>query len=127
VLVVQRTCNAENPVDLDNLPAVYEAAVLRMLSPELPLEIVVDRVDDEEYWQRRCDLTWDLSKVVKNDEDACCIVITCIPLHNTHRLSVRPPVRLSVCLSIYPVPAHSSRTKALESNISVKVALDRCK
>ena len=57
-------CNAENPIDLDELPAVYKAAVLRMLSPELPLEIVVDRIDDEDYWKRRCDLTWDLSKVV---------------------------------------------------------------
>jgi len=54
----------ENPRDLDELPAVYKEAVLRLLSPELPLEIVVDRIDDEDYWHRRCDLTFDLSKVL---------------------------------------------------------------
>jgi len=57
------TCRAENPRDLDELPAGYKAAVLRLLSPELPLDVVVERIDDENYWQRRCDLTFDLSKV----------------------------------------------------------------
>jgi len=57
--------NAEEPVDLDTLPAIYKEAVLRILSPELPLEVVVERIDDENYWRRRCDLTWDLSKVVR--------------------------------------------------------------
>jgi len=61
-------CNAENPRVLDELPAVYKAAVLRRLSPELPLELVVDSIDDEEYWHRRCDLSLDLSKVVKRVE-----------------------------------------------------------
>jgi len=56
--------NAEEPLDLDELPAIYKDAVLRILSPELPLNVVVERIEDEDYWRRRCDLTWDLSKVV---------------------------------------------------------------
>jgi len=54
---------AVNPRDLDELPGAYKAAALRILSPELPLDVVVDRIDDEDYWRRRCHLTWDLSKV----------------------------------------------------------------
>ena len=72
---VSCTCNVENPRDLDELPDVYKAAVLRLLSPELPLEIVMDRIDDEEYWQRRCDLSWDLTKVINSVTDAYCLII----------------------------------------------------
>ena len=57
-------CDAEDPRDLDELPAQYKTAVLQRLSPELPLEIVINRIDDEEYWHRRCALSWDLSKVL---------------------------------------------------------------
>ena len=49
---------------------MYKTAVLRLLSPELPLNIVVDRIDDEDYWRRRCELTLDMSKVVKCVLDA---------------------------------------------------------
>jgi len=64
--------NAEEPVDLDTLPAIYKEAVLRVLSPELPLEVVVERIDDENYWRRRCDLTWDLSKVAR------CVILSAV-------------------------------------------------
>jgi len=68
--------NAEEPRDLDALPVIYKESVLRILSPELPLEVVVERIDDQAYWRRRCDLSWDLSKVVDRTNYKICNSVT---------------------------------------------------
>lgn len=49
---------SEDPIDFDLLLPGQQKFVLRGLALDLPLSVVASRILDEDYWQRRCSVTW---------------------------------------------------------------------